>query len=118
MTHHTAEHRGGQMDQCIDECSTCAAICIETISHCLSMGGKHAAPEHINLLQTCADICTTSAHAMLRGVAAHTATCKACADICRQCAESCESMGDDPTMRRCAEACRRCAESCQSMAAM
>lgn len=116
MSHHTAEHRSNGMNQCITECFNCASICIETINHCLSMGGKHASPEHIGLMQTCAEICTVNAHAMLRGVAAHSATCMACAEICRQCAESCESMGDDEAMRRCAEACRRCAESCRAMA--
>lgn len=116
MTHQGTEHRSTGMSQCINECFTCAATCIETITHCLTMGGKHATPEHIGLLQTCAEICTVSAHAMLRGGHAHMATCAACAEICRQCAESCEALGDDEAMRRCAEACRRCAESCRAMA--
>lgn len=117
MSHHTAEHRSSAMNQCITDCFDCAATCIETINHCLSMGGKHASPEHIGLMQTCAEICTVSANAMLRGTHAHMATCAACAEICRQCAESCESMGDDEAMRRCAEACRRCMESCRAMSA-
>lgn len=119
MSHHTAEHRSAEMNQCITNCSECAAVCVETITHCLSMGGNHASPEHIALMQTCADICTVSANAMRRGSPAHTATCGACAEVCRQCADACERMGaDDEAMRRCAEACRRCAESCSAMAAM
>lgn len=118
MTHHIAGHRSSEMSQCISDCLDCAAVCIETISHCLGMGGKHATPEHIGLMQTCAEICTVSANAMLRGVHAHSATCTACAEICRSCAESCESMGDDEAMRRCADTCRRCAESCRAMASM
>jgi len=117
MRPHPAEHRRGEMNQCIEDCLSCATTCIETINHCLSVGGAHAAPEHIGIMQTCAEICSVSAHAMLRGVQAHTATCSACATICRQCAESCESMGEDEAMRRCADACRRCAESCRAMSA-
>lgn len=119
MSHHTAEHRSSEMNQCITNCFSCSAICVETINHCLSMGGEHANAEHIGLLQTCAEICTTSANAMLRGTHAHTATCRACAEICRMCAEHCERMaGSDETMRQCAEACRRCADSCSAMASM
>jgi len=42
MTHHTAEHRSAEMNECIQNCTDCHAVCIETISQCLSMGGKHA----------------------------------------------------------------------------
>ena len=116
MTHHTAEHRSSEVNECISNCFNCAAVCVETIAYCLEKGGAHASPDHIGLLQTCADICTVSANTMLRGVHAHTATCAACAEVCRMCAEACEAMGDDAAMRRCAEACRRCAESCRAMA--
>ena len=116
MTHHTAAHRPPAMNDCIDNCTQCHAICLETINYCLGQGGQHAAPEHIGLLATCADICATSADAMLRGAAVHTITCGACAEVCRQCADACDRMGDDSEMKRCADACRRCAESCAAMA--
>lgn len=116
MTHHTAEHRSEGMNTCIENCTQCHATCLETINYCLGKGGPHAAPAHIALLATCADICRTSADAMLRGAAIHPVTCGACAEICRQCAAACERMGDDPEMKRCADACSRCAESCQAMA--
>lgn len=118
MTHHTAEHRSDQMNQCITDCFQCAATCIETINYCLSQGGAHAEPGHINLMQTCAEICAVSGNAMLRGVQAHAAICGACAEVCRLCADSCEHVGTDATMRRCIDACRRCAESCRAMAAV
>ena len=119
MSHHSAEHRSTEMNQCITDCFNCAAICIETINHCLSMGGEHARPEHIALMQTCAEICTVSANAMLRGTPAHSATCQACAEICRMCADDCERIGgSDEAMRRCIEACRRCERSCAAMASM
>ena len=117
MTHHTAQHRDPSMNACIESCTSCHAICLETTNYCLTQGGKHAEPEHIGLMLSCADICATSADTMLRGSAVHTATCGACAVICEQCATSCESMGSDAEMKRCAEACRSCAENCRRMAA-
>jgi hypothetical protein len=112
MTHaHSAE-----MARCIDNCTRCHAICVETIRHCLEKGGRHAAPAHIRLLQDCAQICATSADFMLRGSELHSRTCAACAEVCARCAEECERMADDDMMRECAELCRRCAESCREMA--
>lgn len=108
-------HVSAEMRRCIEECNNCAATCIETTTHCLTKGGKHAEPAHIGLLQDCADICTTSARFMLRGSELHAEVCGTCAEVCDSCAESCESMGDDDFMKRCAEACRRCAESCRKM---
>ena len=116
MTHHSEDHRSQAMNECIDNCTQCHAICLETINYCLGKGGAHAAPEHIALLATCADICATSADAMLRGASVHSDVCGACAEICRQCADACDAM-NDPEMTRCADACRRCAESCSAMAA-
>ena len=116
MTHHSAEHRPQAMNECIDNCTQCHAICLETINYCLTKGGEHAAPQHIALLASCADICATSASAMLRGAEIHTVICGACAEACRRCARDCEAMGD-AEMKRCAEICRRCAESCAAMAA-
>lgn len=116
MSHHTAEHRTQEMNACIENCTRCHGICLETMNYCLSQGGIHAEPDHILLLDTCADICRTSAAAMLRGAAIHKVICGACAEVCRQCAESCQAMGEDAEMKRCAEICRRCAHSCSEMA--
>ena len=118
MTHHTAEHRSNAMNECIDNCTRCHSICLETINYCLKQGGKHADAAHQATLAACADICGTSAAAMLRG--AHKVShhiCGACAEVCRACAESCEAFGDDQSMARCAEACRKCQASCEAMAA-
>ena len=107
----------GEMRACIDNCNSCHAICVEMISHCLSIGGDHADPQHIKLLQDCAQICMTSADFMLRTSEFHPQTCAVCADICIACAESCESLAEGgDLMQVCADMCRRCAESCRSMA--
>ena len=116
MTHHTAAHRSQAMTDCINECMQCHAICLETINYCLTQGGKHAAPEHIGLMASCADICSTSADTMLRGSSIHTATFGSCAEICQACGDECakHEMGH---CQECAKACRRCAEECRKMAA-
>ncbi len=104
-----------EMRNCIDECQSCHAICVETVTHCLQKGGRHSEAEHIRLLLDCVEICQTSADFMLRGSDLHVHTCAACAEVCERCAEDCERMADDDMMRRCAESCRRCAESCRRM---
>jgi len=106
------------LQDCIEACSTCHDVCVQTVTHCLEKGGQHAEVGHIRLLLDCAEICQTSANFMLRGSPLHTQTCSACAEICRACAEECEHMGSDEQMRTCAETCRRCEESCRRMAQM
>lgn len=108
-----------KMQECLDNCTECHAICTETAQHCLEMGGKHAEAAHIRSLLDCADICQTSADFMLRGSPQHALTCGACAEVCLACAEACERMGQqDSMMKKCAEVCRRCADSCRQMAHM
>ena len=107
-----------EMKACIQNCLSCSAVCIQTVTYCLQKGGRHAALEHIRLLEDCVQICKTSADFMLRGSALHARTCGVCADVCDRCASECEKMGDDAVMKACADACRRCAESCRKMSAM
>lgn len=104
-----------RMRECIDRCQSCQEICLEAIPHCLELGGKHAASEHIAMLMGCAEICDTSARFMLLGSEHHTRTCEVCAEVCEACAKDCDALADDEMMQRCAEACRRCAESCRQM---
>ena len=103
------------MRSCIDACQSCHEVCVETITHCLSMGGEHVEAEHMRTLADCAQICATSADFMLRGSSSHPDVCDVCADICDECAESCEAL-KGAEMKRCADQCRRCAESCREMA--
>jgi len=116
MPSHATHQTGGSLQQCIEECEHCHHVCLETVTHCLQTGGKHAEAAHIRLLLDCAEICQTSANFMLRGSDLHTRTCAACAEVCERCAESCERFGDDDKMKACAEVCRRCAASCRAMA--
>lgn len=102
---------------CIDDCTNCHRVCLETIQHCLKKGGAHVEADHLGLMMLCAEICQTSANAMTLGVHQHVHTCRACAEICEACAKSCAAMESDPVMKACAETCARCAQSCRRMAA-
>jgi hypothetical protein len=102
---------------CIETCRQCHQTCLETVSHCLSLGGRHADPAHIRLLMDCAEICQTSASFMIRDSEWLDLTCAACSEVCARCSEDCESMAEgDGQMIACAAVCRRCAESCHEMA--
>lgn len=119
MTQMAHSHTDQEMQECIQNCLNCHRICLETVSHCLQMGGKHADPGHIRLLLDCAEICATSANFMIRGSTFHSRTCGICAEVCQRCAEDCEQLGaNDQQMKACAETCKRCAQSCQHMSGM
>jgi hypothetical protein len=104
------------MEECITNCLDCHSVCLQTIPHCLGMGGEHADPRHIRVLQDCSQICITSADFMLRNSPLHPMICRICGGICKICAEDCERLAEDEQMLLCVETCRRCAESCAEMA--
>ena len=104
------------MQECITNCQNCHAACLQMLaSHCLEVGGKHVAADHVKLILDCVQICQTSADFMLRGSAHHAHICRECAEICEACAKSCEEVGD---MDDCVQACRACAQSCAQMGRM
>ncbi len=107
------------MQQCIQNCKDCHAICVQTVTYCLQQGGQHAQASHIQSLLDCAQACLTSEDFMLRNSPLHPKACGLCADACNRCAQSFEQIGaNDAQMQACASMCRRCAQSCQQMAAM
>lgn len=107
-----------QMQDAIQNALNCHAVCVQTLQHCVSKGGMHAQPEHIKVLEDCAQICVTSADFMLRQSQLHARVCGVCADACDACARSCGEMNDDAQMQACIDACIRCGESCRRMAQM
>lgn len=109
----------GDMQQCIQACLDCYAVCTTTAAHCLGLGGEHASLEHQTILLDCARLCQASADFMLRGSHRHQQVCAVCAEACRACERECTRLGaSDAMMQQCAEACRRCAESCERMGNM
>ena len=104
-----------EVQECIRDSLDCYKTCTETTIRCLTMGGRHAEYEHLNLLLDCARICNTNADFMLRNSTYYPQTCGICADICDECGDNCDRFDDD-FMKECASVCRRCAESCREMA--
>jgi hypothetical protein len=104
-----------EVRECLKDSLDCYQSCTETTMRCLSMGGKHAEPEHINLLMDCARICNTNADFMQRNSTYYPQTCGITADICDECGDNCDRFDED-FMKECASVCRRCAESCREMA--
>jgi hypothetical protein len=100
------------------EAQSCQLICVQSIQHCLQMGGAHVEPSHMQLMQDCAEICETTATFLLRGSPHHNQVTAACANVCELCAESCDRFKGDAQMKACAEECRRCAAACQHVAQM
>lgn len=106
-----------QMLHCIQECTSCHAVCLHTMSVALYSDPKPRDDALIRSLQDCADLCQTSADFMLRGSPLYGLTCGACAQVCESCATLCEKYPENENLRACAESCRNCAGSCQAMAA-
>ncbi|WP_437607989.1 four-helix bundle copper-binding protein [Sorangium sp. So ce834] len=100
------------------EAQRCQSICVQSIQHCLQMGGSHVEPSHMRLLQDCAEICATTGTMLLRGSPQHSQVTAACASICELCAQSCDRFTGDAQMKACADECRRCAAACQQVAQM
>lgn len=105
-----AETDSAEMMRCIEDCERCHRLCLHmAMTHCLEQGGDFLEPPHFRVMLACAELCRTTADAMLAGYALYEEVCTVCARVCRDCAESCERTGE---LGECVEACRRCAQSC------
>jgi hypothetical protein len=116
---HLTGHLTG-LEECVRLCWETRHLCqITLFRHCLPTGGAHAAPEHVETMLSCIDLCQAAADAMTRGSPAHADICAACAAVCDAAAESCESLmcgaRPCPEMQPCALACRVCAKSCRTL---
>ena len=105
-----SKSQDASMQDCIASCLECSEVCNETLTHCLSMGGKHVEPNHIKTLIACADICALSAQWMIRDIEFHSELCRTCAEVCKACAASCKSVGADEAMQNCIDVCTACAK--------
>ena len=111
------QNRSQVIEQCIQECQECHAVCVETGAHSLATGGALAQPHHSAILLDCAEICHISEDSMRRSSPLAQTLCAACAAVCEACATECERFAGDAQMKACAERCRRCAEACRKMSA-
>jgi|SRR5215218_831669 len=109
----TAEYISEAMAECISCCGDCHDVCMETLAHCLTQGGRYVGEERMRALADCKAICDVTRDALLRGSALHARAAELCAEACIRCAEACrELVPDDPMADRCVHACRSCAEAC------
>lgn len=113
-----AMHAGmaDDMRACILECQKCSTTCTSAlIDICMKTGGRHATPDHVQVMLDCVQICATTADFMARGSAFHAQMCRVCAEVCEACARSCDGLEG---MAACVANCRECAKRCRAMAAM
>ena len=88
--------RTTHMQECIEECLNCHAVCTMTLQHCIASGGDRTEVNLIGILLDCAEIVRrSSANFMLRGSPYHVITCGACAELCRACEEACRDVTGD-----------------------
>ncbi len=111
----TMEPMSRQMQECVQACMDCHAVCEETMSSCLHMGGEASMPV-MRALMDCAEITRMCADMMMRRSPLADEMCMMCAQACDICAEACLSMPEDDRMTACADSCRRCSEMCRAMA--
>ena len=77
-------HRSHAMEQCIDNCTNCHRICLETAArHFAGERSPRIDEGMVRLLLDCAEICRTSADFMIRGSELHPHVCRACAASAR-----------------------------------
>ncbi len=105
-----------EMQQCIQNCLDCHAICLSTTTYCLEQRGKHIEGSHTRALLDAADISKTAADFMIRGSSFHPVVCGVCAEVCDRCAAECAKLSTDAHLRAAQQACQRCADSCRAMA--
>src|SRR5260370_16474728 len=105
------------VQQAIEDCTECHAICVQTIQYSIQQGGPYVAPAYLQLLEDCAQLCQLSEDFMLRDSPFSATICTVCAEMCDQCAVSCDKVGrgTDAQLRACADLCRRCAGPCSQM---
>jgi hypothetical protein len=103
-----------QMRDCAKICEETFNVCTETRLQCLQTGGSHGNPDHIALLEICADICELSAKALRFAAPQQVYLAEVCARICGECAEQCQSLEGD-LMRTCEETCLRCEDACNEL---
>ena len=101
--------------ECIATCLKCHNICLQTAAGVLG-APPPGEPSLVLALLDCADICQTTANAMVRGSPRHAIFCAACAQVCDACAAACTKANRAAILNDCAKLCRDCAMSCRHMA--
>ncbi len=96
-----------EMQQAAQDCMNCYDVCLQTAQQCQQMGGTHAQPSHIQMMQDCAELCQVTAHMLQHSSPVAQVVCAATAQVTDRCAFECEQMGDSD----CVNACRNASSS-------
>ncbi len=107
-----------EMQNCINACMECHKMCMETMTHCMTKGGKQMDMSMMGMMRDCAEMCMMCMNMMMGGSEFAARTCMLCAEMCDRCAMAGEKMSNDAKMMAFAAACRQCAEACKSMQMM
>lgn len=101
-----------ELRNCVEACWACRDSVQKTLfHHCLAMGGAHTEQTHVQAMFDCIQMCQIAADFMTRESQAHGCICRACAEVTRQCAQSCIDIGGDE-MEECAVKCMSAAKCC------
>ncbi|MFB2977539.1 four-helix bundle copper-binding protein [Microseira sp. BLCC-F43] len=103
------------MQTCMQALMECQKTCMETMTYCMTKGGKYMDATMMGMMRDCAQMCMMCMNMTIGGSEFMTSTCMLCAQMCEKCAKACEMMGDDAKMMECATACYKCAECCKMM---
>lgn len=103
------------MKGCIDACLNAERNCIETMTHCLALGGMYGSRDRIRMLLDCANLTGLNAQFMMRGSDFYQMTCDLTAKVSSLCSVIFEDI-DDPIISKCVKACQLCTATCQYMA--
>lgn len=107
-----------EMQTCMNACTDCHKMCLETMTYCMSKGGRYMDMSMMSMMRDCSEMCMMCMSMIMGGSEFMGRTCMLCAEMCDRCAMACEMMSDDAKMMECAAACRKCAESCRAMQMM
>jgi hypothetical protein len=89
---------------------TCMDTLTECVSYCVSEGGRHVEPEHLNCMLDAWDLLSATSTLTARGSHHAEGLKDLCAEAVKACEESCEGFEDDETMAACADVCREAYE--------
>ncbi|MFB2644718.1 four-helix bundle copper-binding protein [Raphidiopsis sp. BLCC-F218] len=104
-----------EMQNCINATTECHKICLETMTYCMSQGGKYMSANLISAMRDCSEFCMICTNMLISGSLFAGKTCALCAEICDRCALACDNISTDKKMTVCASACRKCTEACQGV---
>jgi len=107
------DHLSDEQRECIENCNEAAEVCEWCADECL---GSEDMEQCARLCRDVADIASLHARFMARDSAYSDHLAGACVEACEACADECETHDADHC-QLCAEVLRECAESCRDMIA-